>query len=111
MKRILVTGASGQLGLSIQKIHKKYADLDFVFVNSKELDITNLKMIQEILESNHFDFCINCSAYTTVEQAEKHPEKAFAINGEGVKNIALACKANKVVVIHISGNMYLMGKQ
>ena len=102
MKRILVTGASGQLGLSIQNIHKKYTDLDFVFMNSKELDITNLKMVQEILASNHFDFCINCAAYTNVEQAEKQPEKAFAINGEGVKNIAIACKANNVVLIHVS---------
>ena len=102
MKRILVTGASGQLGLSIQNIHKKYTDLDFVFMNSKELDITNLKMTQEIFGSNHFDFCINCAAYTNVEQAEKQAEKAFAINGEGVKNIALACKANNMVLIHIS---------
>ena len=102
MKRILVTGGSGQLGLSIQNIHKKYTDLDFVFMNSKELDITNLKMTQEIFGSNHFDFCINCAAYTNVEQAEKQPEKAFALNGEGVKNIAIACKANNVVLIHIS---------
>ena len=102
MNRILVTGASGQLGLSVQNIHKKYIDLDFEFMNSKELDITNLKRVQEIFESNHFDYCINCAAYTSVEQAEKKPEKAFAINGEGVKNIALACKANNVVLIHIS---------
>ena len=58
MKRILVTGASGQLGLSIQKVHKKYTDLDFVFMNSKELDITNLKMVQEIFGSGHFDFVL-----------------------------------------------------
>ena len=111
MKQILVTGASGQLGLSIQKIHKKYTDLDFVFMNSKELDITNLKMVQEIFGSNHFDFCVNCAAYTNVEQAEKQPEKAFAINGEGVKNIALACKANNVVLIHISTDYIFDGEK
>jgi dTDP-4-dehydrorhamnose reductase len=102
MKRILVTGASGQLGLSIQKINKKYTDLDFEFMNSKELDITNLKMVQKIFGSNHFDYCINCAAYTNVELAEKQPKKAFAVNGEGVKNIALACKASNSVLIHIS---------
>ena len=111
MKRILVTGASGQLGLSIQNIHKKYTDLDFVFMNSKELDITNLKMVQEIFGSNHFDFCINCAAYTNVEQAEKQPEKAFAINGEGVKNIALACISNNVVLIHISTDYVFDGEK
>ena len=111
MKRILVTGASGQLGLSIQNIHKKYTDLDFVFMNTKELDITNLKMVQEIFASNHFDFCINCAAYTNVEQAEKQPEKAFAINGEGVKNIAIACKTNNVVLIHISTDYVFDGEK
>ena len=111
MKRILVTGASGQLGLSIENIHRKYTDLDIVFMNFKELDITNLKTVQEIFESNHFDFCINCAAYTNVEQAEKHPEKAFAINGEGVKNIALACKANNVVLIHISTDYVFDGEK
>ena len=71
-------------------------------MNSKELDITRLKMVEEIFGSNQFDFCINCAAYTNVEQAEKQPDKAFVINGEGVKNIAIACKANNVVLIHIS---------
>ena len=107
MKRVLVTGASGQLGLSIQNIHKKYTDLDFVLMNSKELDITNLKKAQEIFGSNRINFCINCAAYTNVEQAEK----AFAINGEGVKNIALACKANNVVLIHISTDYVFDGKK
>ena len=111
MKRILVTGASGQLGLSIQNIYKKFTDLDFVFMNSKELDITNLKMVQEIFASNHFDFCINCAAYTNVEQAEKQPEKAFAINGEGVKNVAIACKTNNVVLIHISTDYVFDGEK
>ena len=111
MKRILVTGASGQLGLSIQNIHRKYTNLDFEFMNSKELDITNLKTVQEIFKSNHFDFCINCAAYTNVEQAEKHPEKAFAINGEGVKNIAIACKTNNVVLIHISTDYVFDGEK
>ena len=111
MKRILVTGASGQLGLSIQNIYKKYTNLEFVFMNSKELDITNSNGIQEIIRSSHFDFCINCAAYTNVEQAEKHSEKAFAVNAEGVKNIATACKNNNVVLIHISTDYVFDGEK
>lgn len=89
MKRILVTGASGQLGLSIQNIHKQYADLEFVFMNSKEMDITELEIVNKTIELGDFDYCINCAAYTNVEQAGKTPEKAFAVNAKGVKNIAL----------------------
>ncbi|NND80424.1 MAG: NAD(P)-dependent oxidoreductase, partial [Maribacter sp.] len=111
MKRILVTGSSGQLGMSIQKIHKEYDNLDFVFMNSKELDITNLQRVQEIVGSGHFDYCINCAAFTNVEQAEKTPEKAFAVNAEGVKNIAIACKEKDVLLIHISTDYVFDGEK
>jgi dTDP-4-dehydrorhamnose reductase len=87
MKRILVTGASGQLGLSIQNIHKKHTDLDFVFMKSKELDITNSEMAQKIFGFGHFEYCVNCVAYTNVEQAEKQTGKTFAINGEREKTL------------------------
>ena len=48
MKRILVTGASGQLGRSIQKIAKDYPAIDFNFMDSKGLDITNSEAINTI---------------------------------------------------------------
>lgn len=111
MKQILVTGASGQLGLSIQDIQKNYPDFTFVFKDSKELDITNLESVEETIGFGNYDFVINCAAYTNVVQAEKTPEMAFKVNAEGVKNIALACKKHGVALIHISTDYVFDGEK
>ncbi len=111
MKRVLVTGANGQLGLSIQKIAKNYPKVEFVFHTSKTLDITNSKEINTAFASEQFDFCINCAAYTNVEQAEKTPELAFAVNAEGVQLLAKACAENNVVLIHISTDYVFDGEK
>ncbi len=111
MKRILVTGSEGQLGKCLQKIAGNYDSLAFKFKDSKALDITNIKSINLAFESGHYDYCINCAAYTNVEQAEKTPERAFAVNADGVHNIATACKNNNVVLIHISTDYVFDGKK
>ncbi|WP_339652772.1 dTDP-4-dehydrorhamnose reductase [uncultured Maribacter sp.] len=102
MKRILVTGADGQLGLCLQKIAKEYTGLEFIFKDSKQLDITDRSKINFIFNNQEFDFCINCAAYTDVEQTEHTPEIAYEVNAEGVKNLSKICKSKKVVLVHIS---------
>ena len=111
MTRVLVTGSEGQLGKCLQKIAGNYDSLEFKFIDSKGLDITNQKSINSVFESEHYDYCINCAAYTNVEQAEKTPERAFAVNADGVNNIATACKNNNVVLIHISTDYVFDGKK
>lgn len=111
MKRVLVTGSSGQLGMCIQKNHKDFPEIQFIFTSSKELDITNVAAIKKYFESNKFDYCINCVAYTNVDQAEREPEKAFAVNAKGVKNIAKACQENDVVLVHISTDYVFDGEK
>ncbi len=108
---ILVTGANGQLGKCLKKMARNYDALSFKFMDSKALDITNTRSINLAFESGHFDYCINCAAYTNVEQAEKTPERTFAVNGDGVKNIATACKNNDVVLIHISTDYVFDGEK
>jgi dTDP-4-dehydrorhamnose reductase len=111
MKKVLVTGANGQLGQCIRKIAPKYSNIEFLFKNSKELDITNGAMVNAIFESNKFDYCINCAAYTNVEQAEKTPAIAFKVNAEGVKNLAIACDKTEVMLIHISTDYVFDGEK
>lgn len=111
MKKILVTGANGQLGQCIQMIEGRYATLNFSFKSSQELDIANPDSVNRLFDAVQFDYCINCAAYTGVEQAEKTPEIAFSVNAEGVKNLALACKANNVKLIHISTDYVFDGEK
>ncbi len=111
MIRVLVTGASGQLGKCIQKIADIYPILEFTFMDSKELDITNKEGVNQVFSSSNFDYCINCAAYTNVEQAEQTPKRAFKINAEGVKNIALTCEEQGVILIHISTDYVFDGEK
>ena len=111
MKKILVTGAKGQLGRCIKDASAEFPDLEFVFVSKEELDIENAQLLAKFFKKNKFDYCINTAAYTNVENAESEPEKAFAINAEAVKNVAISCKENDVVLLHISTDYVFDGKK
>ena len=106
---VLVTGASGQLGQSLQHIANDYSNCNFLFVSSKELDITNQEKVNQFFEGNKIDFCINAAAYTAVDKAETETEKAHAINVLGPKYLAIACKKNKAKLIHISTDFVFDG--
>ena len=109
MKRVLVTGANGQLGKSIHRISLNYPDLKFVFTDVDELDITNSKEVNTLFASNKIDYCINCAAYTAVDKAEEEVEKAYLINAKAVKNLAEACQTTGAVLIHISTDFVFDG--
>ena len=89
---VLVTGANGQLGQAIQFLSDKYADIDFKFCSSSDLDITSLENCQLVFTKYKPDFCINAAAYTAVDKAESEPDKAHLINVVGAKNLAAVCK-------------------
>ena len=55
--------------------------------------------------------CINTAAYTNVEKAESEPEKAFAINAEGAKNLAEVCAENGTILIHVSTDYVFDGSK
>lgn len=111
MKKILVTGANGQLGRCIQDAAADFPDLEFVFVSKETLDIENTALLKDFFREKKFSHCINTAAYTNVENAEREPEKAFAINAEAVKNLATVCKEHDVVLLHISTDYVFDGKK
>ncbi len=109
---ILVTGASGQLGKTIEELYSKNEDnLEFTFVSKENLDITKEGELFLYFKANKFDYCINCAAYTNVEQAEKTPEIAYNVNAEGVKYLAKACKETQTILIHISTDYVFDGEK
>ena len=101
-KNILVTGANGQLGKEMQAIAAAYPDYNFLFVTKEELAIDDTEAIKKYFNSHTIDVCVNCAAYTAVDKAETESEKAFAINGDAVGNLARLCKENNSLFIHIS---------
>ena len=111
MKRILVTGANGQLGLSLKDLSADYQEMKFDFMSSSELDITSSENVRSAFSNAAYDYCINCAAYTAVDKAEDEPEKAFEVNAEGTKFLAEACKEFGVILIHISTDFIFDGKK
>ncbi len=106
---VLVTGANGQLGQSLQFIAKNYIDIEFVFCDSKTLDITNYDNVNAVFNEFIPDYCINAAAYTAVDKAEAESEKAYSINVLGVKNLAKICKLNNTVLVHVSTDFVFDG--
>lgn len=101
MKRVLVTGANGQLGLTLQAAAKDFP-LDLVFMDKSALDITNAEEVNKVFASQSFDVCINAAAYTNVDGAETNKAFAYAINATSVENLAIACKQHGCWLVHIS---------
>lgn len=111
MKKILVIGSNGQLGNCIRKIAPDFElDYEFVFTDSQTVDITNVDQVNTFFNNEKPDFCINASAYTAVDLAEKESEKAFAVNADGVANLAQACLDNKAILIHVSTDYVFDGE-
>lgn len=106
---VLVTGASGQLGQSLQFIASKYPEINFVFCSSSDLDITNKENCEAVFSKIKPNYCINAAAYTAVDKAESEPEKAHLINVVGAKNMAEVCKENNTVLLHISTDFVFDG--
>jgi dTDP-4-dehydrorhamnose reductase len=106
---VAVTGASGQLGQALQFIAPSYPDIIFHFASSADVDITDRHSIRNFFENYKPDACINTAAYTAVDKAESEPEKAFAINVTGARNIAEVCKEHNVVLVHISTDFVFDG--
>ena len=101
MKRVLVTGANGQLGLALQEAAKD-SNLDLVFMDKNTLDITDTEAINEVFATQSFDVCINTAAYTHVDGAETNKALAYAINATAVETLAKVCKQQQCWLIHIS---------
>ena len=106
---VLVTGANGQLGQSLQFIAGNYPEIDFVFCDSKMVDITQKEDINLVFNKIKPDFCINTAAYTAVDKAESEPEKAFEINVIGARNLAEVCLDFKTKLIHVSTDFVFDG--
>ncbi|WP_295211726.1 dTDP-4-dehydrorhamnose reductase [uncultured Chryseobacterium sp.] len=111
MKKILVIGGNGQLGSCIRKIASEFElDYEFSFTDSQTVDITNEDQVNSFFTEYKPDYCINASAYTAVDLAEKENEKAFAVNAYGVGYLAQACKDINAILIHVSTDYVFDGE-
>ncbi len=102
MKKILVTGATGQLGSELKVLSENYSQYEWFFADRNQVSLDNLAVLKNQLEAIQPNVILNSAAYTAVDKAESEPELADTVNNLAVGIIAQYANDNKVKLIHIS---------
>lgn len=108
LKRILVAGANGQLGLSLRRLAENDSR-EFLFTDVAEMDITSADSINRVFAEFRPNVVINCAAYTSVDKAESDIATARKLNSEAPGLLANAAKKHAAHLIHISTD-YVFGQ-
>lgn len=113
----MVIGAKGMLGKDLVEILRSSSRVDQrldweVFGwDIEEIDIQEEKNTVTKIESLRPDIVINIAAYTNVDGCESHDEKAFAINAEGMRHVALGALRCRAKVVYLSTDYIFDGKK
>jgi dTDP-4-dehydrorhamnose reductase len=107
--KIVVLGASGQLGSCLKKVATERNITDIAFPGEQEANILDGDLLDKLFTSEKPSFVINCAAYTAVDKAEDEQEMCRKVNREGAANIAVACVNHNAILIHISTDFVFKG--
>jgi len=127
-QRVLIIGSSGMLGVDLcQELIRDYdvigADVIASPVperrsrdwyrakQSYKCDITKKIEVSNTVAKVKPSTVIHAAAWTDVDGCELNPKKAYKINSEGTKNVALACKAMNATLIYLSTDFVFAGKR
>ena len=112
---ILVTGANGQLGMSIRRAAANatdrylFADINVIpELETIPLDITSPQQISKVVSDNDIDIIVNCAAFTNVDAAEDNMAAATLLNATAPLLMAKELKKRSGLLIHISTD-YVFG--
>jgi len=83
--RILIIGSSGMLG---NDLVQQWTDDEIVPATSADVDIRDMGQLRQFITLTNPEWVVLTAAYTDVDGSERNPEKAFAVNGEGARNVA-----------------------
>lgn len=100
--RILVTGASGQIGQALEARARLVAGMEWHFQRRDQLDITQEDQVRSVMRFLKPEVVINGAAYTAVDQAESEPEAAMRLNRDAVELLATTSAEFGSQFIHFS---------
>ena len=121
--RILITGASGQLGSALEKalfagqsvsgvLPLVYADVDVEAVMHPMLDIADRQAVDTWFAAHPpYDLVINAAAQTNVDGCEKAEAQAYRVNAHGPENLAMAVSHTGGKLIHVSTDYVFAGTE
>jgi dTDP-4-dehydrorhamnose reductase len=106
VSRWLVLGAGGMLG---RDLLTALGGEDAAGRTRAEVDITDQAAVGAAVAAAGPDVVVNCAAWTAVDDAESSEDEALAVNGTGAANVAAACAADGVRLVHISTDYVFAG--
>lgn len=107
--KVLVTGSNGLLGQAVAGYFGNHCEL--LALNHEQLDITKLELVREVVKSFAPKLIINCAAAARVDDCERNPELAWAINVNGPDFLSLAARESNCEIMHISTDYVFDGKK
>ncbi|NOJ73718.1 dTDP-4-dehydrorhamnose reductase [Paenibacillus alvei] len=99
--KVLVTGAKGQLGADVVRLFSEKGH-DVIGMGRDQLDITDIKICNNIIMELRPEAIIHCAAYTAVDNAETDQDGAYLVNAIGTRNITIAAEKIKAKMCYIS---------
>ncbi len=108
--KVLVTGVKGQLGFDCLRELDKRGYKNVKGIDIEDLDITDEEATLKLIKDYHPDVIMHNAAWTAVDKAEEMPDKVYAVNALGPRNIARAAKAVGAKMIYISTDYVFDGE-
>jgi dTDP-4-dehydrorhamnose reductase len=106
--RVTIVGASGLLGKAL--MHEWIED-DITALSSSDADIRDAKRVGQVVQESRPEWVVLAAAYTDVDGCEGNPELAFAVNRDGVVNVATAAKEVGARFVFLSSDYVFDGKK
>lgn len=98
---VVVIGANGQLGTDVVAAFSEHGD-KVRGLSHGDIELADLNSVSRVLESSQPELVVNTAAMHHVENCEQEPEKAFAVNAVGARNLARVSQKLGAVLMHIS---------
>jgi dTDP-4-dehydrorhamnose reductase len=108
--RIAVIGANGQLGSDVVRAFASNGDEVYAITHS-DIEITDIDSVSRGLRGVQPQVVVNTAAMHHVENCEQEPEKAFAVNALGARNLALVSREMRSVLMHVSTDYVYDGRK
>ena len=104
--RILLTGSNGQLGTDFRRAAGAGHE---IVAHDLDLDITDRAVVASLVAEVEPDLVVNAAAFTNVDGAEADELAAYRVNALGPQNLALACQAEDIPLLHVSTDFVFSG--
>ena len=107
--RVVVTGASGQVGGALMRAFAARPDDEAVAADRAKIDLGDWPVVRGWLRDLRPTVVFNPAAYTNVDGSETEPDAAYRANTLGAHYLALACAEIGATLVHVSTNMVFDG--